>query len=78
MSSTDEAELRRLCDLLAAVDRTLPQGAPEREGVPKADLALHLAFINGLRPDIEQQYEEIGAPQSDEQRTRLGKLGMRD
>ena len=78
MSSADKAELRRLCDLLAAIDRLLPEAAPEREGLQKAALALNLAFLKGLRQEIEQEFATLGVPLSDEQRARLARLGLTD
>ena len=76
MTSQDETELRRLCELIAAADRALPQEAPEREGLQKGALALHAAFLHGLRPQIESDHAAIGLPLSAEQQTRLKQMGL--
>jgi hypothetical protein len=71
MSPSDEGELHRLSDMLAAIDGTLPSHSPLREGLKKAGIALILAFIQGSRSDLEQQYEGIDEPLSDDQRAEL-------
>jgi hypothetical protein len=76
MSPSDDAEMNRLCELLANVDRFLPDGAPEREGLQKAGLALQLAFRRGLRAEIEQEFVSLGLSLTDEQRARLTELGL--
>jgi hypothetical protein len=76
MSPADETELHRLSDMLAAIDSSLPSDSPLREGLAKAGLALALGFIQGMRADIEQQFEQLGDPLSDEQRAYLKRLGI--
>jgi hypothetical protein len=76
MLSPDETELHRLCDLLASVDRLVPEAAPEREALQKAALALHLTFLKGFRGEVEQQFATLGLPLSGEQQSRLAQLGL--
>jgi hypothetical protein len=76
MSPSDEEELHRLCNLISAADRLLPESSPIREGLRKAALALQGAFAEGLRTDIEKQYAELGAPLSKDQQEHLKRLGI--
>jgi hypothetical protein len=76
MSSPDDAEMHRLCELLADVDRLLPDGAPEREGLKKSAIALQLAFRRGLRAELEREFATLDLPLADEQRARLRELGL--
>jgi hypothetical protein len=77
MSSSDDAEMHRPCELLADVDRSLPVGAPAREGLQKAAIALQLAFGKGLRAEVEPEFASIGLPLTDEQRARVVQLGLK-
>jgi hypothetical protein len=78
MSSPDDAEMHRLCEQLADVDRLLPDGAPEREALQKAAIALQLAFRRGLRAELEKEFASLELPLTDEQRARLTELGLTD
>jgi len=66
MSPTDELELHRISALLAEVNGSLPENSPLREGLVKAGLALGLAFINGQRGWIDNEYAQLDADISEE------------
>lgn len=76
MTPEDESELDKLTGMLEAINDGLDPASPLREGLQKAGIALSLGFINGLRADIERQYERLNVPLSDEQRSRLRSLGL--
>ena len=76
MTPQDEKELHRLADMLRDIDATLPRESPLREGLKKAGLALSIAFIHDLRPEIERQLTSLGTPLSAAERARLGMMGM--
>jgi hypothetical protein len=59
MTSDDENELRRLTDMLAALDATLPAASPLREALQKSGYALAYAFIDGHRQEIESVYGNV-------------------
>ena len=78
MTPEDEAELQRLCDLLATVARSLPLASPSREALQKAALGLQAAYLKGFRPEIESSYAGIGASLTPEQRAFLDRIGLAD
>ena len=65
MTNSDENELHRLAAMLETIDGTLEISSPLREALKKAGIALSLGFIRCLRPDIEHQFQQLGAPLSD-------------
>jgi hypothetical protein len=71
----DEKELHRLADMLRDIDATLQRESPLREGLKKAGLALSIAFIHGLRPEIERNFMSLGTPLTSLERARLKKSG---
>ncbi len=77
MKPGDEAELRRLSELLRGVDAKLSPNAPEREALVKAGLALSQVFTNGDRAPLEDMFASLGEPLSEEQLTELRKLGLK-
>ena len=76
MTPQDEKELHRLADMLRDIDATLQRESPLREGLKKAGLALSIAFIRDLRPEIERQFMSLGTPLSAAERARLEKMGI--
>lgn len=76
MTPSDEEELRRLGDLLRAIDDGLEPNSPLREALLKAGFALVLSFSRGMRADIEQCYETRDQPLTDAQREHLRGLGL--
>ena len=59
MTPQDEKELHRLTDMLRDIDANLQKDSPLREGLEKAGLALSVAFINNLRPEVERIYSAL-------------------
>jgi len=76
MSPEDEAEVRRLTDLLAAIDQDLAESSPLREALQKAGLAISYAFMDGRRNEIESVYKNLDAELSDEQIAHLRSIGF--
>lgn len=76
MSPEDNNELHRLTDMLRTIDEGLPQSSILREALQKAGLALSLGFINGIRVEIEDRYEGIGAPLTEAQLEHLRTMGI--
>ena len=76
MTISDEKELHRLAAMLETIDRSLEHSSPQREALKKAGVALSLGFIRGLRSDIERQFEQLGTPLTDSERTRLHSMGI--
>ena len=76
MTPQDEKELHRLADILRDIDAALPRESPLREGLKKAGLALSIAFIRDLRPEIERQFMRLGTPLSAAECARLGMMGI--
>ena len=62
--------------MLEAIDQSLSESSPLREGLVKAGLALSIAFIDGRREWIENGYTHLNDPLTEEQRTHLAKLGI--
>lgn len=62
--------------MLEAIDQSLPQSSPLREGLVKAGLALSIAFLDGRRKWIEQTYAHLDDPLSEQQRAHLLELGI--
>ena len=76
MTPADEQELHRVSAMLEAINESLPESSPLREGLVKAGLALSVAFIDGRRAWIEETYSRLDDPLSEEQRAQLIKLGI--
>jgi hypothetical protein len=76
MTSSDENELHWLSEMLATIDRSLENSSPLREALQKAGVALSLGFIRGLRPDIDQHFEQLGAELTDSQRAHLRSMSI--
>ena len=76
MTQEDEAELHRLCDLLRVVAKQLGAESPLTEAVEKAAFGLSLAFMRGLRPEIEYLALGVGRPLSESQLQHLRSLGI--
>ena len=76
MTTSDEKELHRLAAMLETIDRTLEHSAPQREALKKAGIALSLGFIRGLRADIDRQFEQLGTPLTDSERTQLRSMSI--
>jgi hypothetical protein len=76
MTSLDEKELHRLSGMLETINRSLDSSSALREALQKAGLALILSFTRGLRPDIEEEYAQLGASLTDSQRAHLSSMGI--
>jgi hypothetical protein len=76
MTEADAKELHRLADMLHRIDCQLAASSPLREGLVKAGLALSLAFLHGLRPDLEGFYDKLGSPLTDSDRQHLLNMGI--
>jgi len=53
----DHEEVVRLCAALERLEKHTEKGSIERETLRKAAFALHVAYIRGLRKEVEQLYE---------------------
>jgi hypothetical protein len=76
MTPADDEELRRLGDLLQAIDDGLEPDSPLREALLKAGFALGLSFLRGMRADIERCYATRDQSLTDAQREHLRGLGL--
>ena len=76
MNGNDEAELERLVEMLRRLDAELAPDAPSREALQKAALALRLAFIHGLKTELEDLYTSIDKPLTEAQRQHLRSIGV--
>ena len=76
MTTDDESELHRLCDLLRGVTKQFPSDSPQAEALTKASFGLTLAFIHGLRPEIEDLMLGVGRPLTEAQKEHLRSLGI--
>jgi hypothetical protein len=75
MTPDDEKELHRLSEMLRRIDGHL-EDKTSREGLQKAGIALMLAFLRGLRPELEKWYAGIDAPISEVESVYLRSLGL--
>jgi hypothetical protein len=76
MTPEDEKELRRLTDMLAAIDAGLPAASPHRRALEKAGIALSVAFLHQLRPEIEDLFQASEKDLTEDERLRLRQLGF--
>jgi hypothetical protein len=72
----DEQELLRLTSLLESIHECVDVDSQSREAVQKAALALSVAFIHGLRPEIERLYTTLERALSATEREPLLRLGI--
>ena len=76
MTPIDEQELLRLTNLLESIHERLDLDAHRREALQKAALALSVAFIHGLRSEIEKLYAAQNRELSTTEREHLLRLGI--
>ena len=76
MTPIDEQELLRLTNLLESIHERLDIDSHRREALQKAALALSVAFIHGLRTEIENLYTTLDRPLSATERDNLLGLGI--
>lgn len=76
MTQEDEHELHRLCDMLRSIGERLGGDTPWREALQKGGIALTVAFIHNLRPEVEHLFEQLGAPLSETDRAHLRSMGI--
>ena len=79
MVPDDEKEMRRLCELLAAVEATLPPTSPLREGLEKGALAIQACFVRGHGSWVDGMYACLHGPNTEltaDQRAHLARLGI--
>jgi hypothetical protein len=71
MTDSDDNEVRRLCIALERLEKLTEKGSIEREALRKAGFALHLAFMDGRRKEVERLYEN--PPPTEEELERIRK-----
>ncbi len=76
MKEVDESELHRLCVELEQIDRRLPISDSQREAPKKAALALSMVFARNLRQALEDHYNRLGQPLTEQQRQHLISFGI--
>ncbi|HVU07137.1 MAG TPA: hypothetical protein VHG89_01190 [Verrucomicrobiae bacterium] len=68
-TDSDDIEVRRLCVALERLEKLTERGSIEREALRKAGFALHLAFMDNRRQEVERLYEN--PPLTEEQLERI-------
>ena len=76
MTTTDEQELLRLTGLLESLHERIDDDPNGKEALRKAAVAVSVAFIHGLRPEIERLYSTLGKPLPAAERADLLRLGI--
>ena len=76
MKHPDERELLRLASLLEALHKRPDVDQHSREALQKAALALSVAFIHGLRGEVEELYATLDKPLPEAARRHLLRLGV--
>ena len=79
MTPEDDDEMRRICAMMEAINRTLPEASPLREGLIKGALAIQLVFARGDRRRIEETFAVLQNPLSEltpKQLEKLRRLGI--
>ena len=76
MTSHDEHELHRLTKILESFDHKLVGNPAAHEALQKAALALHITFLRGLRPELEDQFQKLGTPLTAAERAHLRSLDI--
>jgi hypothetical protein len=71
----DLDELRHLSNLLGEIGACLSSSEHER-ALKIAGLALHAAFMEGKRGQLESEFEALGAPLTESQREHLRSVGI--
>ncbi|QDU97288.1 hypothetical protein [Lignipirellula cremea] len=75
MIEDDDAELRRLCEQLQQISR-MELTELQEEALMKAAYALHFAFLDRRRGEIEEFYGMTDAELTNAQRQHLRSLGI--
>jgi hypothetical protein len=75
MTPADHQELLRLTNLLQPLDDRQNVG-DVREALRKAALALNVAFIHGLRAEVEEMFASLEKPLGPAEREHLRRLGI--
>jgi hypothetical protein len=76
MNDADESELYRLSAELEQIDRKLPISDMQREALKKAAMVLSMVFARNLRQTLEENYNSLGQPLTEQQRQHLISLGI--
>jgi hypothetical protein len=76
VTPTDERELGRLSEHLRLIDAQLESNPAGREALKKAGVALIITFLQNRRREVEDWYQSIDAPLTEEQRAHLRRLGI--
>ncbi|MBB5033484.1 hypothetical protein [Prosthecobacter vanneervenii] len=76
MTTEDESELHRLCDLLRIVDKRIGDEPLLSAAVKKAALGLSIAFIHGFRAKVEDLAQNLGRELSDADKEHLRSCGI--
>jgi hypothetical protein len=78
MDRNDEAELRRLTNLLSQISKKDELTEDDKEALKKAALALSVSFIHGHRKEIEEIYNNLDKKLTVEQKQYLRSLGLKN
>jgi hypothetical protein len=76
MNNADDTELHRLCSELEQINQRPDITTSQCEALKKAAIALSMAFGRNLRRLVEDHYNALGQPLSDEERQRMLSLGI--
>jgi len=76
LTHADEQELLRLTRHLELLNNRFGDDPDSTEALQKAALALSVAFIHGLRHEVETLYDSLDAPLSDRAREHLRQLRL--
>ena len=78
MNKIDEAELYRLTNLLSQISNKAEITEDEREALKKAALAVAVSFAHGNRGEIEEIYQSLDGPLTEDQKQYLRSLGIKN
>ncbi len=73
---TDDQELARLTSRLRSLYERPDVDAQCREALKKAALALSLAFTHGLRSELDEWFEALDRPLTEDERQELRRRGI--
>jgi hypothetical protein len=76
VTPADHQELLRLTSLLQSLDDRQNVDREVREALKKAALALNVAFIHGLRAEVERMFAGLEKPLGPAEREHLRRLGI--
>ena len=77
VDKSDEAELRRLTNLLSQISSKAESTEDDKEALKKAALALSVSFVHGHRKEIEEIYNHLDKKLTPEQKRHLRSWGLK-